>query len=691
MKPLAPKTVLQNRYQITKLIGKGGMGEVYLAIDQRLGHSIALKRTTVGDDAMLADAFEREAKTLAQLRHPVLPKVSDHFGEDDEQFLVMDYISGQDLSERLQATDNPFPLNWVLFWADQLLEALTYLHNHEPMIIHRDIKPQNLKLTDDNHIVLLDFGLSKNALGNTKVTTSGSVVGYTPHYAPMEQIRGTGTNSRSDIFSLASTLYHIATNVIPSDALTRADAMLAGMPDPLKSPMEANPEISQEISDAILKGMEISQEKRFGSAREMQKVMRRAYNKTLESMSAQTIAFKADGSVPDPVEINDSAMKTEVFQDVAVEPDNSGAKTDVFLGDPGEDVDAGARTEVIEGGILPDEEPSVADLDATVAFNHEPEVQASFENVEVDSGAEDEIEIPLSEDVPSEIPSVDDFKTSEDLPVEEAPIPDATVPFILQETDSAETASNVESLPDAVVTSWESETDRVVGEETTNFAATEANVDYGEVSESEEDVVEPVSEVAVAESVGANVPPAKRGSSTGKYLAILGGLGVILLMVFGALGVGLYYTNGGFGFGDSNTEVTDSTPEPTPEPTIETEPEITPQVLVTDQNPEVNTAASPENSEDIGDNTSVTGETTEVADSETPEKKSTSTRSSSSSSSSTKRPTTTVKSRPTTTTTVKTTKRPSRKTNSKVRPKQTKPKTPKRTPQKKKKKDAGVL
>ncbi len=120
-----------------------------------------------------------------------------------------------------------------MFWADHLLDALTYLHTHEPPIIHRDIKPQNLKLTDENNIVLLDFGLSKNTIGEVRGSTSGSIVGYTPHYAPMEQIRGTGTDARSDVYSLSATLYQILTNVVPSDALTRADSLISGFEDPV--------------------------------------------------------------------------------------------------------------------------------------------------------------------------------------------------------------------------------------------------------------------------------------------------------------------------------------------------------------------------------------------------------------------------------------------------------------------------
>src|SRR3954452_24666346 len=254
MKPLAPNSLIQNRYLIVHLIGKGGMGEVYLAVDQRLGSAVALKRTFFADDEMLGGAFEREARTLARLRHPVLPKVSDHFTENGEQYLVMEHIAGDDLAKRLEGAQKPFPLSWVLFWADQLLDALSYLHSHEPPIIHRDIKPQNLKLTDENNIILLDFGLSKPSTGMTNISQSGStgsVVGYTPHYAPMEQIRGIGTSARSDLYSLSATLYQLVTNTVPPDALTRADALLNGSADPLTPPHEINPEVPAGVANVI--------------------------------------------------------------------------------------------------------------------------------------------------------------------------------------------------------------------------------------------------------------------------------------------------------------------------------------------------------------------------------------------------------------------------------------------------------
>src|SRR3982750_4127042 len=232
MKALAQNTLIQNRYLVVHLIGKGGMGEVYLAVDQRLGSAVALKRTFFAGDEMLGTAFEREARILARMRHPALPKVSDHFTENQEQYLVMEHISGDDLAKRLEIAQKPFPVSWVMFWADQLLDALSYLHSHEPPIIHRDIKPQNLKLTDENHVILLDFGLSKNSTAQTRTDDSGStgstgsVVGYTPHYAPMEQIRGIGTSPKSDIYSLSATLYQLMTNSVPADALSRADSLL---------------------------------------------------------------------------------------------------------------------------------------------------------------------------------------------------------------------------------------------------------------------------------------------------------------------------------------------------------------------------------------------------------------------------------------------------------------------------------
>ncbi len=313
--------MIQNRYLVVQSIGKGGMGEVYLSVDQRLGSAVALKRTFYTDDNTLAAAFEREARILARLRHPVLPKVIDHFVENGDQFLVMEHISGDDIAKRLELANKPFPLSWVMFWADQLLDALSYLHSHEPAIIHRDIKPQNLKLTDENHIVLLDFGLSKDF--DTKATSnplnSASVAGYSPHFASMEQIRGTGTDGRSDLYSLAATLYQLMTNSIPVDALSRADALLGNSLDPIKPLNELNPEITPAISDVILKAVALRQDDRFSTANEMQKALRRAFDRGKKDPDAPVvpvIAVAPEVSLtPSPEDSQPSEMKTRAFSD----------------------------------------------------------------------------------------------------------------------------------------------------------------------------------------------------------------------------------------------------------------------------------------------------------------------------------------------------------------------------------------
>ena len=268
---LTPDTILQGRYRIVRQLGQGGMGAVYEAIDQRLDTTVALKETLFSDER-LRKQFEREARLLARLHHPALPRVSDHFSEDDGQFLVMQFIPGEDLSEMMTRKHGPFPVDQVLTWADQLLDALDYLHTQEPQIVHRDIKPQNLKLTSRGQIILLDFGLAKGQAGEiSRVTTSASIFGYTPNYAPLEQIQGLGTDSRSDLYSLGATLYHLMTGVKPPDALTRAAALVNGQPDPLILPSEANQAIDREVDHVLVKAMAQGREQRYASASEMRK------------------------------------------------------------------------------------------------------------------------------------------------------------------------------------------------------------------------------------------------------------------------------------------------------------------------------------------------------------------------------------------------------------------------------------
>lgn len=291
---LVPETILQGRYRILHQLGQGGMGAVYEAVDERLDTTVALKETLFTDER-LRKQFEKEARLLARMHHPALPRVSDHFSENSGQFLVMQFIAGDDLSEMLAHRRGPFPADQVLTWADQLLDALDYLHTQEPPIIHRDIKPQNLKLTARGQVILLDFGLAKGQVSEvSRVTTSASIFGYTPNYAPLEQVQGLGTDVRSDIYSLSATLYHLITGVKPPDALTRAAAIVNGQSDPLMPANEVQQTVSPQLAALLQRGMAQNREQRFSSAAQMRKALDGLEQTAtvLNRTEAETVLFK---------------------------------------------------------------------------------------------------------------------------------------------------------------------------------------------------------------------------------------------------------------------------------------------------------------------------------------------------------------------------------------------------------------
>jgi serine/threonine protein kinase len=305
---LAINEILQGRYRIVGRLGHGGMGAVYEAMDERLGSHVALKEIIIDLDKiqnasqqlMMRQAFEREARILAHLHHEAFPHIRDYFQETDRQFLVMELIGGDDLADLLVRRQAPFLIEDVLKWADQLLDALDYLHTLEMPVIHRDLKPQNLKLTARGKIKLLDFGIAKGtdaAVANT--ITNKTFIAATLNYSPLEQILPVldptfreyitlnhaekveyvlqqPTDARSDLYALGATLYHLATAAPPTDALKRTLEVWAGKPDPLPNPTASNPLIPQAISDVLLKAMEVERENRFASAKEMREALSEA-------------------------------------------------------------------------------------------------------------------------------------------------------------------------------------------------------------------------------------------------------------------------------------------------------------------------------------------------------------------------------------------------------------------------------
>jgi serine/threonine protein kinase len=280
--------VLQSRYRIEKQIGQGGMGAVYVATDQRFGSIVAIKETLFMDDNY-RKAIEREARLLNSLKHTALPRVSDHFLEENGQFLVMEYIPGDDLFEMMESRREPFPLDDILRWADQLLDALEFLHTQDMPVIHRDIKPQNLKLTARGQIILLDFGLAKgNPTDAEHNTAAKSIFGYSRNYASLEQIQGTGTDPRSDLYSLAATLYHLITAVPPEDALTRAMSVLSRQADPLLPANRVNPEVPKGVAGVLQMALDLNAGERPESAAAMRQMLHEC-DKTIVPGEADTV------------------------------------------------------------------------------------------------------------------------------------------------------------------------------------------------------------------------------------------------------------------------------------------------------------------------------------------------------------------------------------------------------------------
>ena len=251
---LQPETLLHDRYRVIEKLGQGGMGAVHLAWDETLETRVAIK-SNFNPAPESVDQFLREARLLAALRHQNLPRVTDYFVIEKEQYLVMDYIPGDDLGKRLKA-EGPQKLADVLRWTAQLSSALAYLHSQNPPVVHRDIKPANIKLTDEGEAILVDFGIAKADVAQSQTATGAA--GYTPGYAPPEQYGQGHTGPYSDQFSLAATVYALLTQAKPADSIQRVLGKASLVPI-----RKIDASVPQNVADALLKAMALKPEDRF--------------------------------------------------------------------------------------------------------------------------------------------------------------------------------------------------------------------------------------------------------------------------------------------------------------------------------------------------------------------------------------------------------------------------------------------
>ena len=264
--------LLHKRYRIIEVLGQGGMGSVYRAVDENLGVDVAVKENLFTTDEY-ARQFRLEAVILANLRHANLPRVTDHFVIGDQgQYLVMDYIEGEDLRQRMERMGNITEDEAILIGA-AICDALAYLHTRKPPILHRDLKPGNVKITPDGHIFLVDFGLAKVLHGSQATTTGARAM--TPGYSPPEQYGTARTDSRTDIYSLGATLYAALSGIIPEDGLARA------MDNTQLTPLrKRNSKVSRRLAATIERAMGIDPADRFQTADEFKRSLLGSKTKT---------------------------------------------------------------------------------------------------------------------------------------------------------------------------------------------------------------------------------------------------------------------------------------------------------------------------------------------------------------------------------------------------------------------------
>src|SRR5579864_6307470 len=233
METLPSGTVLHGCYRIERVLGSGGFGHVYLAVDLQTNQQYAIKEYLVTGASGKAQ-LEHEARVLSQLHHPSLPAFQAAFDERGRYYVVLGYIEGNDLTDYIRIVrqrNEVVPLARIMSWIISICDAVTFLHSQNPPIIHRDIKPDNIRITPNGTAILVDLGNAKEAAYGARTLFFIRHQG-TPGYAPLEQYPGgTGTDTRSDVYALGGTLYFALTAHEPPSVSTRNQAIQQGLPD----------------------------------------------------------------------------------------------------------------------------------------------------------------------------------------------------------------------------------------------------------------------------------------------------------------------------------------------------------------------------------------------------------------------------------------------------------------------------
>jgi serine/threonine protein kinase len=292
-------SVVQERYRIENLLGKGGFGAVYLVRDQRVQGNLFALKELIDPSKKERERFTFEGELLKRLDHRALPRVYRAFEDDQHMraYILMDYIEGTNLEKlRLQQPEKRFTLSQALKMMAPIVSAVIYLHQQNPPIVHRDIKPSNIIVpVSGDEAVLVDFGIAKEY---DKEGTTTAIRRCSPGYGAPEQY-ARGTNPRTDIYGLAATLYALLTGVVPADAFHRMTQLGSNEVDPLEPVTRFAPEIPEEVARVIQRAMAINSNDRYASVEEFWRALKdSAGDDTLPRLAAIPKPQPAESNVP---------------------------------------------------------------------------------------------------------------------------------------------------------------------------------------------------------------------------------------------------------------------------------------------------------------------------------------------------------------------------------------------------------
>ena len=264
---------INDRYQIIKTIGEGGMANVYLAQDTILNRQVAVKvlRGDLADDEKFVRRFQREALSASKLVHPNIVEMYDVGEDNGSYYIVMEYINGKTLKSLVKKR-GALTLPEVIDIMTQLLSGI--MCAHDSYIIHRDIKPQNVLILEDGRVKITDFGIAM-ALNSNELTQTNSVMGSV-HYLPPEQANGSGSTIKSDIYSLGILMYELLTGKVPFKGDNAVEIAIKQMKEPIPSVCSQNPDIPQSIENIILKACAKNPKNRYDSVNDMYRDVKNA-------------------------------------------------------------------------------------------------------------------------------------------------------------------------------------------------------------------------------------------------------------------------------------------------------------------------------------------------------------------------------------------------------------------------------